>query len=95
MQNIPYFILVLSLLEFSGNVEMLEVIRILIHPKAKMELLFTETDQDTDDSSPPATPVIIISQPMVEDQLFTIVCEGVEICSTNSLSRAYFLHQDG
>ena len=56
MQNIPYFILILSLLGFSGYVEMLGIILIPIHPKEKVELLFIETDRDTDDSSPPATP---------------------------------------
>ena len=57
-----------------GYVEMLGLILIPIHLKETVELLLIEPEQETDDSSSPATPIITFRQ-----SLFTIVCEGVDI----------------
>ena len=53
---------------------MLGLILIPIHLKETVELLLIEPEQETDDSSSPATPIITFRQ-----SLFTIVCEGVDI----------------
>ena len=70
---------------------MLGLLLIPIHLKERVNLLLVQTEKDTDDSSPPATPVITFSKPLIDDQVFSIVCEGVEICSTSSLCQAYFV----
>lgn len=74
------------LLVFSVLLSMLALMMIPLHMKESLDLLMVENTAE-----PKSTPVIQFMSKLSEDQIFVIMAEGVEVCATKSLPRAFFL----